>query len=397
MQTLLAPNDYASLWAVMAVGTALSIWLEQKYRWAARLSGPVLALLIAMALSNTRVVPMESPAYDFVGDWLVPLAIPLLLFRANIRQIIGTGGRMFFIVHIAALGSLLGVALSVVALRAKIPDLEIAYASGLMAASYIGGGVNFFAIKASYNVPENIAAPLLVADNLVMAGFFIAILAVAGSRWFLARYAHPHIDGAHVQQTGPALKSVTVMDLGMSIGVAFSAMALASALGRAGKGFIGDTSGAGALMQTVAVIATNRFVLLTLVSLAIATLFSKALGKVNGPEELGGYLLALFLFTIGLPADLVRVVQETPIYFVFCAIIAIANIGFTLAVGKLLKLNLEELLLAVNATLGGPPTAAAMAASAGWPKLVIPGLLAGLWGYVIGTPLGIMVVELLRR
>ena len=73
------------------------------------------------------------------------------------------------------------------------------------------------------------------------------------------------------------------------------------------------------------------------------------------------------------------------------------NVAFTLVAGKLLRLNLEELLLAMNATLGGPPTAAAMANSAGWPRLVLPGLLIGLWGYVIGTPIGVLVVEFFRR
>ena len=27
--------------------------------------------------------------------------------------------------------------------------------------------------------------------------------------------------------------------------------------------------------------------------------------------------------------------------------------------------------------------------------LVLPGILVGIWGYVIGTPLGVMIVELL--
>ena len=117
----------------------------------------------------------------------------------------------------------------------------------------------------------------------------------------------------------------------------------------------------------------------------------------NGPEEFGAYLLMLFLFTLGLPADLLTVLQKSPILFLFCTIIAAMNVAFPLIAGKFLRLNLEELVLAMNATLGGPPTAAAMAISAGWPRLVLPGLLIGLWGYVIGTPVGIMVVEFLLR
>jgi uncharacterized membrane protein len=63
----------------------------------------------------------------------------------------------------------------------------------------------------------------------------------------------------------------------------------------------------------------------------------------------------------------------------------------------MLRLNLEELLLASNATLGGPASAAAMAISRSWSELVLPGLLAGLWGYVIGTFMGNVVTEALLR
>jgi uncharacterized membrane protein len=105
----------------------------------------------------------------------------------------------------------------------------------------------------------------------------------------------------------------------------------------------------------------------------------------------------LFLFTLGLPTDLIFVLNEAPLLFVFCAIIAAMNVLVPLLVGRVLRLNLEELVLAMNATLGGPPTAAAMAVSAGWSRLVLPGLLIGLLGYIVGTPIGLMVIDLLSR
>ena len=42
-------------------------------------------------------------------------------------------------------------------------------------------------------------------------------------------------------------------------------------------------------------------------------------------------------------------------------------------------------------------TAAAMAMSKGWSRLVLPALLAGLYGYIAGTPLGLLVTSLLSR
>ncbi len=403
MKTLIDAADHTTLWALIAIGTAVAIWLEQTYRWAAKLSAPVLALLMAMLLSNTRVVPTEAPAYDFVGDWLVPLAIPLLLFRANLREIFRAGWKLLVAFHLAALGTLIGTVLAVWLLQDRLGSPDTAHAAGLMAASYIGGGVNMLAVKASYNVPGNLYSPLVVADNFVMAGFFIIILSIGTSRWFRARYPHPHS-----LETNPAKaenlaakhwqrKGISLLDVAKSFAIAFAVVALAGGLSRLAKGALGDTSQSGVGMQMLVVLCTNRFVLLTGVSLLCATLFARWIAKLNGPEELGAYLLMLFLFTLGLPADLLTVLKQAPQLFLFCTIIAAMNVGFTLAAGKLLRLNLEELLLAMNATLGGPPTAAAMAISAGWPRLVLPGLLIGLWGYVIGTPVGVMVVEFLLR
>jgi uncharacterized membrane protein len=400
---LISPDDHATLWALIAAGTALAIWLEQTYRWAARLSGPVIALLIAMLLSNTRIVPTDAPAYDFVGAWLVPIAIPLLLFRANLREIARTGWKLLVAFHLAAIGTLIGTILAVWLLHGRLGATDSAHAAGLMAASYIGGGVNMLAVKASYNVPPNLFNPLVVADNFVMAGFFIIILSIGASRWFRAHYPHPHtLEASTAEAENLAAKhwqrkGIGLLDIARSLAFAFAVVAIATGLGRAAKGVLGDGTHASMKMQMLTILCTNRFVLLTGVSLLFATVFARWLVKINGPEELGAYLLMLFLFTLGLPADLVTVLQQAPILFIFCAIIATMNVAFTLAAGKLLRLNLEELLLAMNATLGGPPTAAAMAISAGWPKLVLPGLLIGLWGYVIGTPVGVMVVEFFRR
>jgi uncharacterized membrane protein len=140
----------------------------------------------------------------------------------------------------------------------------------------------------------------------------------------------------------------------------------------------------------------NVFVWITVISLAVATAFPRQLEKIRGANELGGYLLYVYLFSIGLPANLIVVLQEVPDMFLFCAIIAIINLVVTLSVGKLLRLNLEDLLICVNATLGGPPSAVAMAISKGWPKLVLPAMLVGIWGYVIGTALGVAIARLLQ-
>jgi predicted PurR-regulated permease PerM len=38
-----------------------------------------------------------------------------------------------------------------------------------------------------------------------------------------------------------------------------------------------------------------------------------------------------------------------------------------------------------------------MCISKGWSRLVLPGILVGLWGYVIGTPIGILLITALEQ
>ena len=56
-ETLVAPDDTWSLLMVMCVAVAVSIYLEQKYMWASKISGAIIALLFALVLSNLSIIP----------------------------------------------------------------------------------------------------------------------------------------------------------------------------------------------------------------------------------------------------------------------------------------------------------------------------------------------------
>jgi uncharacterized membrane protein len=395
--TLIPATDNWTLWAIMVAGTAASIWMEGRFRWGAQLSAPVIGMLMAMVLSNTRVVPAEAPAYDFVSTWLVPLALPLLLMRANIVRIARDTGRLFVAFHLAALGTVVGAFVAVWALRGS-GIVEIEKAAAIMTGSYIGGMVNFVAVSESARASGSVTTGLIVADNIVMAGVFVGILWMAGSRFFLRHFPHPHTDAeSRIADSTDARVEMTVPGLAAALAVAFVIVAFAMGIGRmAGACFPKETP-PGSWMGFFQTLATNKYVLITAVSMTAATLFERPLARIAGYEKLGTWLLLLFLFSIGFPADVGAILGSGAQLFALCTIMAVTNLIFALGLGKLLRLDLEDLLLAVNASVGGPPTAAAMAVSRGWSRLVLPGLLAGLWGYIIGTPLGLMVYAVLTR
>jgi hypothetical protein len=55
----------------------------------------------------------------------------------------------------------------------------------------------------------------------------------------------------------------------------------------------------------------------------------------------------------------------------------------------LCKSSLEEIIISSNANIGGPTTAAAMAIAKGWNALIVPAILVGTLGYVLGNYYGI--------
>jgi uncharacterized membrane protein len=392
MTSLVSVEQTWLLLAFVVVGGAFSIWMEQNVRWAARLGGPVLVLAIAMILSNLRILPMNAPVYDVVDDYFVPIAIPLLLLRANVRRILRESGSAFIAVNIAVVGTLLGAILAGFLFRGSFP--RVPEVAGIMAASYIGGAVNFVAIRNTYQVEPELSNPLIVADNFIMAVFFAVLVMLAANRWLLRRFPHPHSvevgrveDHALIAQHWRR-KEIALVDIAQAMAFAVAAAGIGVSLAQAIRPSIESP-----ILRSM---IGNSYVWITGLTVLGTTLLHRWTEKIEGGNEVGMFLLYLFFFVLGVRADLVEVVRNVPILFVFCTVIAVTNLLVALGVGWIFRLNLEELLLSVNATLGGPPTAAAMAVARGWSNLVLPALLIGLWGYMIGTPLGILTTEFLR-
>lgn len=91
-----------------------------------------------------------------------------------------------------------------------------------------------------------------------------------------------------------------------------------------------------------------------------------------------------------------EILKHGAVLFPFCLLIVIVNLLFSLFVGKLFKFKLDEILLSTNAAIGGPTTAAAMAIAKGWNTLIIPVMLSGIWGYILGNYMGVIVGNILK-
>ena len=394
-ESLIAADDTWALLALLCGAVAFAIYLEQTYNWASKISGAIIALLIALAASNLSIIPTACPLYDdIVWGYAVPLGIPLLLLQCNMKKIWRETGRMMVIFLIGALGTVVGAFVAYALLAPFIP--ELAGVAAMMTGSYIGGGVNFAALAVEFDVGE-IKAAATVADNLLMALYFFALIFIAGMKFFRAHYTHPHIDaveaaGGEEGKTQAAAywsrKDISLKDIAMNFAYAAIVVYAAKLIAAFVGGLIPDTGVVGHILNTF---FGSEYVWITTVSMAFATWGEKQVAKLSGSQEIGTYLIYLFLFVIGVPASIGKIITETPLLLVFTAIMVAVNMLFCFVGGRLLHFDLEDIILASNANIGGPTTAAGMAISQGWSALVGPVMLIGTFGYVIGTYLGILV------
>lgn len=401
MNTLISADNTWALLSIMCGSVAISIWLEQKYTWAAKISGAILALILAISFTNLNIIPASSPLYDdVIWGFAVPLAIPLLLLQCNIKRIWKETGKLLIIFLIGAVGSCLGAFLSYYLLKDNISELN--GLAAMMTGSYIGGGINFTALADAFSVSGTMISATTVADNLVTATSMFLLLSIPAVGFFRKHFTHPHID--EVEQSTDnynaenaaaaywAKKEISLKDIAINFAYASMVVTISKLIAQS----LSNVIPTGNIMLNMCnTFFGSQYIWITTISIIISMIFEKQIETLSGYNELGTYLIYLFFFAIGVPASIPMIIVNAPLLFVFTLIIALTNMLFCFVFGKLLRFNLEDIVLASNANIGGPTTAVAMAISKGWNKLVGPIMLIGTLGYVIGTYFGIIVGSIL--
>lgn len=372
-----------AVWAALLAGAAFAAWAEQT-RWGRRLSGVLVAILLAMVLSNLRIIPRTSPTYDTVYAWLIPIAIPLLLLDANLRRILRDTGRMLLAFGIGAAGTMLGalVGVRLVNLGAEEPAL-----AGMFSATYIGGGLNFVAVAQATGFDRGgQMASSVAADNLITALYIVTVMALPSFLWLRRRIPSRYVDREEAEIRQPVAEHpATRQAAPFHIFNVCLALALAMTIAAAGQA-----------LASAAGVPQFGILVVSLLALVPANLFPRIVPHLRGHGELGLIAIYIFLFVLGASADVWEMVGSALPITLFALIIVAVHMVVIMVVGGWLKFDLAELIIASNACVGGSSSAGPIAAARGWKELVTPGILCGSLGNAIGTFLGMAVAGLVR-
>ena len=337
-------------------------------------------------------MPTTSSTYDVINNYILPLSIPLLLFKSDIKKIYKESGKSFVLFHVASLGTFIGAIIAGFIFR------NVSNVNGVVAmevGAHIGGTVNLIAMANTFNVDANFTNAAAIAANFLVMVLMLVLTQVSEMKFFRNKFPHPHIEEIENSNTDKTKslaeqywkpKEISLLDLALTLGTTFVITAISQSL----CGIINNTSAPDIIKQLFG----NIYLMMTLLTVLGCTLFPKFFSNLRGAEEMGNYMIMLFFVALGATANLADIAKLGSIILVFILLIVIFNIGLTLLGGKLLKCSLEEIIVCINATIGGPTSAAAFSINRGWSKLIVPSLLVGLWGYVIGNYIGVIAANL---
>ncbi|PSC76722.1 putative membrane -like isoform X2 isoform A [Micractinium conductrix] len=257
-----------------------------------------------------------------------------------------------------------------------------------LTARHIGGSVNYVAVSEALALSPSARMAGLAADDLIVSAYFLTLYALARG----VPPEQPSTASLDEQAAGGAPAPAASASPGTLQAVAevlhgATALALAAAICFAG------TSIATALRYT-----GGSITVITAITVTLATLFPAVLAPLRASGEgLAAILMQLFFASVGASGSIVVVMKTAPTLFLWSAVSVSTHLGLVLAGERLWGFTRKESCLASNANIGGPTTAAGMAAAKGWHSSLVPALLIGIMGYATATFIGVACATVFRH
>ena len=368
-------------WSAIAFAGIAGMVLERKGgAFMKTLSAPILAILIGMAFTNLNLTSPTSIVATVVNNYLLVLAVPMLLMNANMKKVLSESRRLGGAFCLGAAGTCIATVATFYFIPLANLGVEESWkVASALASSYIGGSVNFIAVSQTLNISSDVVAAALAADGLICALYFMTI-------FYIARNIGPEEEEQKEEEEEKERQKNSSKDQDMHISIYNAGLALTF------------SSAVCFLSSIVANHVLNRGGILipvaTLISVTLATLAPKLLEPIaSAGEGLALLIMQFFFACVGMSGSIQKVVALAPLLLLFAFSQVYIHLLFIFLVGKskLFRFSTKEILLASNAAIGGPTTAAAMCVAKQWRSYFIPSILSGILGYSIATFISIFM------
>jgi len=365
------------------------LYLCRKVPMINKLGSVVIAYGVGLIIGNTGILPEGSQSLlDGLTTITVPLAIPLLLFSANIRAWFSMAGKTL----LSMLGALIAVIIVVTTgylLFRGAGMKELWKISGMLVGLYSGGTPNLASLKMMLNVTPDVYLITHTYD-LLLGSIYLLFLITLGRSVFgkLLRPYHFGGKGAYL-----AMNQLDGKDPYQGIFKKKTLIPLTGALGISVLIFaIG-----GGLSLLVPKSAQMVIVILTITTLGILMSLVPSVNRIDKTFELGMYLILIFSLVVASMANLREFSGAAPGLFLYITYVVFGGLILHVLFSRFAKVDADTMMVTSAALICSPPFVPVIAGAIRNREVIVSGLTVGILGYAIGNYLGYFIAILIKQ
>lgn len=361
---------------------ALTLYSEKKYRIIQWIGAVVICYATGMLLGNLPFIHIQKDVLNTISEVSVSLAIPALLFAANLA------GAWKYTRPALLSFSLCALAVSISAIGATFllsePMVDGWKISGMLIGVYTGGTPNMSAIGKALAVKDEIFI-LINSVDILLSGVYFIFLITIGQRalqLFLPKTKTEKRPETGSEEDDTFLKlplQTQFKNVGSSLLLSLSILAIAAAISFAATGAL-----------------AAPLVILVLTTLGLGASFIPRIRNMEGTYQTAHYLLLVFALSIGFLADFSQLIAASSAVFLYCTLVMVSSVLLHYLMAALLRIDADTVLITSTAAIFGPAFIGPVANSIRNRQIIVAGITTGMLGYAIGNYLGLAIAYLLQ-
>ena len=358
----------------------LVMWAEGKSKVIRWISPIIVCYIVGIVIGNIPGLSLNGEVLKNTTGISVILAIPLLLFSANLPVLLKQIRPALFSFLLGIAGVIVSVLLAFWIFGDRVSDAHAV--SGMMIGVYTGGTQNMSAIGMGLGVEEETFILLNSADILFSGVYFLFLLTVV--KRIMARFLPAYKKGQNGTDSKET-EQVSQEKIGKFVQI-MAGLAIAMAL-------VGIAIGTSLLIFGEFV---EPLIVLIITTLGIAASFLPMVRTLPGTFNTANYMLLVFAVAMGSMANISELLAASSALFWFCGFVVFGSILLHYLLAILFKVDRDTLIITSTAAIFGPPFIAPVAQAIGNREIIPIGIALGLIGFAVGNYLGLGLAFILK-
>ena len=358
----------------------LVIWLgEKRFALVDKIGAVVVCYAAGIVLGNAGILPKGAASVqDIAASVAVPIALPLMFFSLDVGAWARSSGRALLAFGLEVIAVVVVSVAGFFLFRGSIGP-ETWKLTGMLNGVYTGGTINLAAIGTALRVSPTLYVAANTSD-IVISGLYLLFLVTIGKKVigaFLPAYRKPTGKAAQIQ----------VEEWGTYTGF-FSRQRFLPLLGALGLALL--IFGVGAVFSLIlpgqwGTITT----ILVITTMGIAASFIAPIRRIRMTYQLGHYFILVFCLVVGSMADLGRLAGAIPGVIGYVSVAIFGSLIVHVLLCAIFRIDTDTMIITSVAGICSPPFVPMVAAALKNRDIIVPGIITGIVGWVIGTYLGI--------